>query len=635
MRLTLTFAMTECRRCHAQRQAQQPCAECGAQPTTPEADPMVQRRRRIIKELEGSDREIEHIDLDPIEMFERSDLEGLVGRMWAALCSVLASAEAGDDRLNQVTIELLTLERWAAETPRLRPLIALADEMTSTIDGFRALYDSGLEAVRAETIAQAQEVEPRLQAALDSITDRVVAMGATTATLRTILEAEDSTGAVLGLVLAGDFTSVGQEADELLRARLGVTDTESTAGLLALVGDALARAIGNPTTFWTIAEGHLDLLRSCSAELTDILTSDQFARRQTEVAHDGLSAARRGARMPSQLLTDREQLTDLLEAGHLTIEQPLKLHLGLACAATTRRDFAASQEADVSELAQIATDKRWAVAPHLPGSSIRNAFAHRSYSIEGGIAVFPGVRGGPDVRIHPRDLQNSVLAATEASMAMDLALAIVEAEAGISVPTELPAVWLAEAFMVALGWTGVAVEVADRIAHAEATLAADAPLASMAFVAQSLVGVAKTLDLVLHGTTGTVRILGSLDTMSDWGEITDAVEKSARFVQQLRLTTRDGQPLITEDAATKALAVQAMEIAVQSDRSVLATTTDLRTIRSVARDLHFQELTRMLGRLIQWRATVGSDVAVSHDEVAGLFDLMNRPVEQPSGMLLT
>jgi hypothetical protein len=632
-KLTVAFAMTECRRCTAQRQAQQPCPECGTPPSVPEADQHVQRRRREVAAAMA----VIGPDLmgplpNAVDMFQASDLGGLVDRIWSAARSVAEGRAGGTDELSSVSCEVQRLESWAASVPRLRPLMALTNGMADTVASFRAYLEVVVDALTSETIAEAGARQVAVQEALDAITARVSEFGDVVRDMSAILDAGDPAGALLQLGIRSEWSTIDDRGRRLLESELGRT-SETTAYLYAIVGDALARTIGDPVSFWEVVKGHLDLLDAGGTAVTDVMRSPDFARRQGEVAHDTLSSARRAFMVP-EAATAREQLTDLLEAGHLVVEQPLKLHLGLACAATTKMSFATTQLADVSELGNIAKDKAWVVASHLPPSEVRNGFAHRSYAIDGDEAVFPGSKPGP-TRMSSLALQDAVLRTVEASLAMDLAAAIVAADAEIEIQADLPAIWMAEALMTGLGWTDVSTQICGRTAHSEATLAEDASLAALSFASSPLSAVASELELTLHGPDHLVRFVVPLDMFAAWNQITDEAEKTARYVVLSRSTTRDGSPLITEDAARKVLAWMAAEAAVDQSRPLRPTLDDLRTIRAAARELGFNDLARLLGRLTQWRGALGTDMAIPYEEIAEIFDVMAVPVQPPSQMLLS
>ncbi|MCU1497287.1 MAG: hypothetical protein JWM47_1240 [Acidimicrobiales bacterium] len=569
-----------------------------------------------------------------IEMFEHADLEGLVDRIWTAARSVANGDEDAGDQLVDASAEVQSLETWATRAPRLRPTIALTEGLIRTITGFRAYLDAVTDALRVETIPEVQATESKVQAAIDSITSYVSDIGDAARRLTAILDAEDPAGAALRIGIETDYSTMEERGRAVLLAQLGL-EADATASMYGLVGDALARTVGDSAAFWEVARSHLVVLQGGGSATTDALRLPEFARRQAEVAHDTLSAARRAAKTP-HALTDREQLTDLLEAGHLVVEQPLKLHLGLACAATTKMDFARTQTADVSELGNVASDKGWTVAQHLPPPEVRNAFAHRRYAVEGEDVVFSGPKTNPtQTRMSSLELQDTILQTVEVAMAMDLAVAIVAADAGIEFSADLPAVWMAEALMVGLGWSGVSTCVVDGRVVAEATLVEDASLAVLSFAAHPLSRIADQLDLTLHGPTKSVRFLVPLGMFVSWTTIEDPVERSARYLVLSRKILRDGLPLITEDAARKVLAWTACEVAVDKGLEMAVSVGGLRIIRSAARNLGFDDLTRMLGRLVQWRLSLGTDTQVAYEEISDIFEAVAVTVDAPTEMLLS
>lgn len=305
-------------------------------------------------------------------------------------------------------------------------------------------------------------------------------------------------------------------------------------------------------------------------------------------------------------------------------------------AGVTKRDFAATQLCDVSELANLASEHGWAVAPYLPPPAARNAFAHRRYAVEAGAAIFQGPKSDPvKTRTEPRELQDIILRTVEAALAMDLAAAIVADEAGIVLSSDLPVVWVVEALMGGLGWSEVRCSIADGGVNAEATLEEDGSLALLSLVAHPLLGFSEKLDLLLHGPTGSVRLTTSLPLLAAWSAMDDSVEKSARYVVVARSTYRDGQPLMTEAAAAKVLANWAFQSAIDEEVDSAATLGCLRAIRNVARELDLADLAKMLGTLVHWHLSRGTDTQVTIDELQDMLGVAALDVDPPSQMLLS
>jgi hypothetical protein len=566
-----------------------------------------------------------------LDVVQEADLAEFPARCWNAARSVVGR-DAGDlDRLVNVLEEVASLEDWARSVRTLRPTVALTKEVVGISTECRCLVDLVLDALAATTVDEAQLLQVKLNRAMDALADRAGQIGEAAEVLDAILSAEDGVGTLLQLAVQGDFLSAEATGAELLEQMLGVQGGSSVS-IQALVGDTMAAVLGDRDAFWTAAKAHLAVLRSTGAHGLALTQSSDFQRRFTEVAHDEMSATRRATRIPAS--TDREVITDLLEAGHLAIEQSLKLHLGHIATVTTKMSFATTQRADTSDLVGVAKAQGWPVESHLPASTVRNGFAHRSYYLEGDEVVFPGPKAATTaVRMDGLELQDNVLQAIEVTAAMGLALAVFVDEAGMALPAELPTVWVTESILVGMGWTSVSVQLDGHSAIVEAEVDNDGPITQFMLAAHPLTSVATHLDLRLRGPDRKVRIEAPLGELAAWDRIVDPDERSARFVALCRTVTRDGTALMTLAAATKVLAVSAVQHAADQDLSNAEVIRRVRILRAVSKELGLTDLARELGRLMRWRASVGTDMALDHHELQPIFRLMEIDVDPPIDML--
>lgn len=311
-----------------------------------------------------------------MELLESRDLAALPSRIIRSAHRLASDQGAGSDEFVSVAQEIGSLERWASEVAPLRPLVTLTSHTKSVIGALIAEYEVVAGALAEEQLEAAQRASAAAQRSLDAVAEEARNVGTILERAARVLTAGDPTGAWIAEAFQGDPIGAIGRGQALLGAQTGRNGGGQSA-LAAVIYDAVMSTICDPAEFWKLVRAHLQLLDGVRAEVPIIASDPQFASRLVDVTQDLLDAARGAAVAPnSQSL--RAEARELLEAGHLLVEQPLKFHLGAACAATTRMTFADTQARDVSELINIAGAR---AGPSAPESATLSCATHSRIGI--------------------------------------------------------------------------------------------------------------------------------------------------------------------------------------------------------------------------------------------------------------
>lgn len=520
--LTLRFSTVECLRCGAMRQTRFPCPDCGKAAAITEMDLHVQKRQQSVQAaVEAHVSEADSLRVSAEELIGDGRLASLPDRTFAAGMRVAGGDPDGVTELVAIAHEIASLEKWVDEVSFSRPTVVLTQHVQVAVNSLVNVYDLVVRALSAESITDAQQANEGIQDALDRAGEAARLAGDILERVSRILEGGDPIGDWLALALNDDPIGASARGQGLF-----LTNTRRSCGpgtgLAALTCDVMASTIADPDEFWRLVRGHIALLESIQAPAVTAIVSDPtFTERLSEVTHDVWSAARRAAVSPD---TDtlREEAGQLLEAGHLIVEQAIKFHLGVACAGTTKMTFERTQASDVSELANVASDKGWDVVGALGDSGIRNAFAHRDYDVRGDdVYLSPRQRhrdGRPEAMLSLLELQDSVLQFVEASMAMELALIAIGENLGLEGHVSPQGTFLVKSALIGIGWTQVDTRNHDGILIVSATVNHAVPLPLIAFAVQPVVGTTRRVDLHLRrsDTRAEVTIEIPVETYAIW-----------------------------------------------------------------------------------------------------------------------
>ena len=636
---TLTFSKIECRRCGAERQTRFPCPECGERHAITETDLHVQFRQRAVEAaLLARVEPVDVPEIDAAGLLSGWKLVELPQRIFEVGAALADEDPEAADRFAQIGTELAEVDRWAKDAPRRRPMLALTEDVCAMIGALVDLYDTVVKALRADEIREAQRLRARIQRALDEAAAAAIHADLLRSRVEEVLDSDDPLGAWMALAIGGDPIQASERGREVFLDRTGF-DCGTSAGFAALLYDVMVDTIADPRLFWRSVGDHVRFLRSYRAVLPITLTSDLFIERAGEVAHDLWWAARRAAVAPDPE-TAREEATELLEAGHLVVEQGLKLHLGVAGACCTRMSFADTQACDVSELVNVAESQAWPISPHLGDPDIRNAFAHRDYEVsDAGVSLSPRHRrrhGGPEVTLAIDEIQDRVLQFVEMAGALDLALLSVAEELELDGYVDLRGVQFLRTFLHALGWDEIDVSLRGDDVVMSATVPSSVPLRALAYVAQPLVDAARTAEVRLirtdSGARASTRI--PIEAYQRWASATDEFTKEIAFVRLCSVTYRDGVPLMDESQVSKFVLVRAAQTVAESGLSVAEMRQQLKAWRALAREVGAERANRLIGRAMHWRTLAGTDVPVDESEMDELFDVMRRGVPTPATDLI-
>lgn len=630
-RLTLSFSTVECARCGARRQTRFPCADCGEVASPAEIDINVQARQRAVQDAASArSGAANRLEASAAELLESGGLAALPKRVFDAADRLARGEPDAPREFAGIAQEIASLERWADDVDPLRPMITLTHHTQSVVRSLVQMYDVVAAALVEERLDQAQQAADTVQSALDAASALAAEANDILERANRVLEATDPMGAWVAEAFASDPIAATAHGQALVEAHTGRT-AGSPSALAAVFYEVALSTIGDPDEFWRLVREHLQLFDGVTADILAMVSDPMFTSRAIDVTHDLWDAARRAAVAP-EVVTPRAAATELLEAGHLLVEQPLKFHLGVACAATTRMTFADTQASDVSQLIKVACDKGWEIRSGIGDAALRNAFAHRDFDVTGDkVSLSPQRRRrneDPEILLPLDHVQNGVLRLVETLTAMDLALAITMDGLGVSINASPLGRFLAGPLLVGLGWSEIQVADDEGLIIVSAITRDAVPLRAMAFVAQPFAGSAKGLLLRLAraDTSAEREIKLDIDAYSAWAYAHDELEKEAMFVRMGRTTLLEGQPMFSDAHVEKFLAFRGCQVLVDRTMPDREVARQVNLWRGAARDLGLKRVNRQLGKGLRLRIQAGAGMAFDPDEFDDLLAIAGKSV---------
>ncbi len=615
--LGLWFTQIDCLRCGAQRQTRFACPECGLAPRATETDFHVQYRQRAIRNARDRTEGVTLQSWDSaLDVLESGQVGSLTDRLFAVADRLAKDEdEAAIDDFASIAAEFASLRGWADSAVALRPLVAVTRGVVNAIRALDDLFDVVLQALETDSMAELRILQRSVQPLIDRAAAAIAPAGEAAANAAAVVDSDDPTAAWLELALAGaDILDAARRGAQLFTVKTGL-DCGPAVGLTAAIADCAVSVIGDRDRFWSICMGHMADLQPLRGPLAPILATSEFRKRYAEVAEDTWSAARAAATRPAPE-TYREFTSELLDHGHLLVEQSLKLHLGLPTAATSRRTFYQTQACDVSELVQIARDKRWSTSGALPTADLRNAFAHRDYEVIGDeVSLSPArraTRGDPKKLITLPELQDEVLSLAELALALDLAATAV-AEASGSTGLELNGLHLLPTLLRGLSWSEVEISRHDADSVTiRATVPGALRVPTVASIAQFTLGFERLeLELQRADTGRHRRFILPMEPMRKFAATDEELVRELCVIEILATATTDADPIVDATTASKCIAFRACE-ELAADHPHDETMRVLRPLRQSARSLGLDALQKELGRAMRWSAS---------RETASAFDL--------------
>ena len=617
--------MIDCIRCGADRQTRFQCPECGMRPRPTEVDINVQFRRAAVRPAQlAREGEALPLDLDAQELLSSGRLGKLAERIYSAADLIGKRDEAGSTQFADLAGEIASLERWTHEVRRLRPWVFLTDAVKAAVQELVNVFDTILRALASEKIREAQSCEAAAQAALDRSADAIWDADRGLELMLRVLEGGDPIGTWMAVAIDGDPATATERGKALFLRRTGMTCGDS-AGLTALMLAPIAATVCDEDRWWDLVNEHIQFLDDHRADLGQLLQDPAYSSRRSDVTHDLWQSARRAARMPGAE-TMRQEAADLLELGHLVVEQQLKFNLGLGCALTTRRSFAATQGCDVAVLAGIARDQDWSIAQNLGDAAIRNAFAHRDFTVAGDSILLSPQRSGQRTSTRSLtmpELLDSVLEIIEVSAAMELATLRVTENVDPTSVYVPKGIEFMEALLTGFGFNEVEVtRSADDCVRISACVDSPVPLATIISTVQPLVGMAReaSFDLTRRDQAQECTVVVPVDVHSAWQRAATELEREAAFLRLCNATMIDGTPAMSRDHVRHVISVRASQLFIDQDRALADVSVGLATWRSLADTLSFADLAKDIGRAIKFRRYRAAGLQVFEADVPMLLE---------------
>ena len=631
MDIRLGFDAIECRGCGTKRQKGLDCPNCDAQAAPTEVDLQYQSRRRAL----GPVKQIRLTlgsppDVSPIEMLVSPLLSELTDRISRGANAIARTEHARSEALQEVARDVAGLEAWVGETRELRPWGSYARSVKDAVDGLVRVFDTTIAMLEARDIGQAQQLQPELQRHLDDASDAIWTCNALFERIAELVLSDNPAATWISMAVDSDLSTASERGLATLERHQLATEHEDVA-FPALVWGFVAGTISDEQRFWRAVEEHRCLLASHSEALSHVVESDFFAQRAAESLDDILSAARSAA-AHGEPESQRQLAADLLEHGHLLIEQPLKLHLGIACAATGAMSFEGTQAASVSSLVRVADEQGWAVRHDIGRTAVRNAFGHRDFRVrdDGTVELSSARRraeGRASLVMTLDELCDAVLALVEACGVMDMAFALVTGGSVGDQGSPTSPFLLRTIVAGQLNWEVTDLSFGDEEVILEARCAQPVEFAAVGMLASLLADYA-LLTVRLHADSGDTHEVGiPIPLFNSWSRAGSDVAKSAAFQVALHRALVDGKPAITALQVRKMLAVQAAECLTDQAASFAEIRRDLASLRDAAKAIGDRALAKAISSGIGWRAEVAADHPTEIVSLRDLIEMASQEVD--------
>ncbi len=568
------------------------------------------------------------LDASTEDLFTGGQLVDLLNSTFEAGQLVASNENSGVSRLTEIATQIAQLDQWCGRVPLRRPMRNFNLAAKSAAERLIGVFDVAVEALNAETIPEAQHLGRSLQIEIDAAATAANQASELLGTMTHVIQHDDPVAAWLEIAVDGDIVGACNRGIALFESRTGNPCGPASA-VPSLVYDAMTRSIGDQDRFWSLVAEHIQFLETKTPDLAAVLALPEVKERMGEVVHDLYSASSRAACLPEPM-TKRQFVGDLLDIGHLVVEQALKFHLGLGCNLTTRRTFSETQACDVTELANIGADQVWPIAQHLGSPHIRNAFAHRSFRVAGDLVTLSPERNGASaIVLDCSELQDVVLESVETAAAMDLALTVMAERLGMHSGLSPQGRYLLRPLLTGFGWAEVEVDpsVQDEVC-VKAQVNAPVPLLALAFGVHPLRGSVKTLRLQLQERTDrrVVDAVVPVEEFVAWDEESAPATKEAAFVRLASSIFVDGKPLLDDAQAAKVIAFKACQIVSDDSRPFTQIKTELGEWRALAVELGLDALQKDIGRAIRFRLAAASGLEARASDVEPLLETAGSEV---------
>ena len=589
-----------------QRQVRIECPDCGARPAITEVDIHLQRRQKAVRAAREARRSPVDVPRDgPMELLGSSRLLRVMECTTRASALVADEHATGPQELAGTAKEIAALEGWGQNASEFRPLAAYSRTVMRAVTSIVQVFDVILDALEAPSILEAQHYQADLQLFLDEAAAAIDEASTLFERFIRIQESDNACAAWLNEAIESDVISAAARGAELLEANQLSSDCVG-AQVFAVVWDTVFGTISDIESFWSSVADHHELLSSHRDTVLQIVATETFGERLIAAREDALIVAHRVAMM-GDAETIRQSVTELLEYGHQLIEQPLKLHLGLLSSCVTRKSFEQTQAQDVSALIGVAAAHRSDATTSI-GVDIRNALSHRDYRIadDGQIELSPALaatQGRSPVAVSQEELCDAVIRIAEDCAVLETALLVLCGDRLDRVSVAYSSFLIHTLAAGFLGWTDIVVESTQdeiilkgrclrRVKHAELTILACLPLEGRSRLRLRL----HDIDTVHH------EIVVSIVEFLAWSRMTESTNKTVAFVDLLRTTTVDGQPMVNDEYTSKIVAVSAMQCLADESLTFPELRVELAAWREAAKNWNHQSLTKAIATAIGWRA---------------------------------
>jgi len=500
----LRFSTIRCR-CGGQRLLGQPCTDCGMRPRDMEVDAEVQRRTRIVQQVRMVERTlVADGDAQLDELLDRTST--IIDQFLRSLAVV--SRPEGHDAINDLLAAAQALEPLVLDTavPRPRPYRRIGLILSDVCHLVRDSLVGFLDALGADTLLLAQELEKAAQQRLDAATARLPALHRARSDLDQLMSPQDDGFLVL---LARRIGGCGDTEGILEADRLGheveqriigpAEEPTEGSGLGVLWVSTVSQVLLDYDCFCSLAAALYRLLAVPGPFDALVLNSEWRGRHQraltvvvdsSDTLHNMLAVAQH----------DRAAVRSVLLFVQDIYEGACKHFAATILAQLGTRTYAESMAARrTAPLVHHVRDNAMtcSLAEGLLGP-LRNASGHNDYDVRDGSVV---LEPGPFETVMT-DVQftDAALLFTESAMALSLAFEIALVQRGASTQPEngqslLSPDRVVRLLMASSGLSDVFVEVTSEAAVIAGRGTVASPMTLIAAVLPALPESVTTLSL--------------------------------------------------------------------------------------------------------------------------------------------
>jgi hypothetical protein len=562
----LHFSTRRCR-CGSWRLLSQPCADCGEKPRDVEVDQEVQRRKRIVRQVQ-----VANLDLQPATDQTVDDLINRAGTIIDQFLLPLAkvSKPPGSDAIGQLLDAAQAIEQLVLDTsvPQPRPYLRIGRILFEVCSLVRDSLFRFLDASGAPTLLDAQAIGRDAQRQLDAAAQRIQMLAAARDELDQLTSSADNGffELIARRVIAGTeegFLGADRLGHDVVRHIIGDTEEPGDGvGLGVLWASTYAQILFDYDRFCALAAKLFQLLQAPGA--FDALATDEEWRAWHRDAHTKLADA--GENLQNMLAVAQHDraavravllyVQDIYEGACRHFASTILAHLGTG----TYADH--MQNREKRPLVQYLRDNTAShdLAVGLLGP-LRNASGHNDYEIRDRLIVL--TRAKSETVLNDIDFADSALQFTESATALSLAFEIALLQRGIPTAVEhdqslLTPDVVVRLFVASAGLSDVEVKLSSDVATITGWGTLASPMPTVGALLLGLPEWATTLMLTWHEAERTRCLQVPLALARAHARCeSGSLENDLTFTELVHMTKLDDERFLTRSGFRHSVAIKA------------------------------------------------------------------------------